>query len=532
VAHVALYREFRPQGFAEVVGQEHVTRTLRNALSQGRLHHAYLFSGPRGTGKTSVARILAKAVNCQNSSEGEPCNECAACSGITSGQTLDVIEIDAASNRNIDDIRDLREKVKYSPTDLRYKVYIIDEVHMLTEFAFNALLKTLEEPPGHVLFVLATTDPHKVPITITSRCQRFDFHRLTSRQITAQMQTVCEAYNVSITDEALAAIARHSEGGMRDALSLLEQTIAFAGGREITLADTLTVLGAAPLEQFLQLDDHLVSGQVGEVLSLLHEMVRQGKDLRQFVRDYLAHLRDLLILQIDPNGAVLDLQAQTRELLQKRSGQFAYPRLLAAIRVLAQLEADLRFAPSPRLLVEVALIRLCGSEQGDQTVPPAPSPTRSPARQAPEAKVTAEPTATRPHPEAPTGAGVDRVVEAWPDVLELIKQKQRSTRALLEHARVGALRGSTLLLKTGAAFVDLINLPQHKGIIEKAMIKVGLPVSEVRAVREDEDSPGNGGEGEADSEPAQKAETGDLAARAQQVFGAEVVKVIKEDDPR
>jgi len=283
--HLALYREFRPQRFAEVVGQQHITRTLLNALIQKRLHHAYLLSGPRGTGKTSVARILAKAVNCLDPNQGEPCNACTACISIISEETMDVIEIDAASNRGIDEIRDLRERVRYAPADLKRKVYIIDEVHMLTEPAFNALLKTLEEPPEHVMFVLATTERQKLPVTIVSRCQCFDYHRLSTQEIMDRLSSVCSVHEVTILPEAAAAIARQAEGGMRDALSLLEQVMAFSEDKQITIADTLHVLGSAPLDEFINLDRALLKADIGSALLLLDRLVRQGKDLRQFVRD-------------------------------------------------------------------------------------------------------------------------------------------------------------------------------------------------------------------------------------------------------
>ncbi|HWI66267.1 MAG TPA: DNA polymerase III subunit gamma/tau [Symbiobacteriaceae bacterium] len=557
MAHLALYREFRPQRFADVVGQQHITRTLKNALKNGRMHHAYLLSGPRGTGKTTVARLLAKAVNCLHPQDGEPCNECSACRSIISGETMDVIEVDAASNRGIDEIRDLRDKVKYAPADLKYKVYIIDEVHMLSEPAFNALLKTLEEPPGHVLFVLATTEKHKLPVTIISRCQSFEYHRLSTQEILNRLHEVCEKYNLHAAEDALSAIARQAEGGMRDALSLLDQVMAYAIGGQITLDDTLHVLGSAPLEEFLKLDKRLAAGDVGAVLTLLDELVRQGKDLRQLVRDYLAHMRDLLLLKVDVGGSTLDLPASALEGLKAQAGALRQDHLLGGIKLLSQLENDLRFTSSPRLLVEVGLIRLAGLYTGqlpdapaERAPAPAPAGQRKPtgtaapaAPAAPTAQAAptrgffdepaqqdAAPAPAEPQaPPAPSGEGVERVVQVWDEVLSLVKKKRPSTHPLLAVARIGRLTGNLLVLVVPTAFVSLLMRKDDKLIIEKALQHLGFANLEIKAVGPDDPA------GKADPSMAPTAAAGGqpaertLLAVAKSVFPQELVHDIEEE---
>ena len=553
MAHLALYREYRPQRFSDVVGQEHITRTLRNALVQGRLHHAYLLSGPRGTGKTTVARILAKAVNCLNPQDGEPCNECEACRRITSGEALDLIEIDAASNRGIDEIRDLRDKVNFAPVELKYKVYIIDEVHMLTEPAFNALLKTLEEPPAHVLFVLATTEKQKLPITILSRCQAFDYRRLSTDEIVGRLREVCAKQGLKASPEALAAIARHADGGMRDALSLLDQVMAYAADGEVTLEMTLAVLGSAPLDQFLALDGHLLRGDVGAALLWLDEMVRAGKDLRQLVRDYLAHLRDLLLAKLDAGAAVLGLPPEALEQIRARAEPFSERQLIGAIRLLGQAETEMRLSPSPRLLVEVSFIRLTGlftgSAEEERTEEGAPAQAPQPARRRRQGHAAAAPPAHAASPggtgrqmggatgraggatgpasgggpaaygprgdepvgqaagpgdaaprapsaqgpapanePAPVGAGVERVVQAWDQVLELVRKKRPSTHSLLSTtARIGGLRGNMLyLVANSQVFAQLLRRPEDKAIIEKALERAGLGPLQLEILAQDE----------------------------------------------
>ncbi|GJM83808.1 hypothetical protein HMSSN139_63040 [Paenibacillus sp. HMSSN-139] len=294
--HIALYRAWRPQSFQDMVGQQHIIRTLQNAIREQRLSHAYLFSGPRGTGKTSAAKILAKAVNCEKGPAAEPCNECDACRRITAGAVMDVLEIDAASNRGVEEIRDLREKVKYAPTEVRQKVYIIDEVHMLTTEAFNALLKTLEEPPPHVMFILATTEPHRLPATVISRCQRFDFRRVSLEEQSERLRMICEQEGIEAEKEAIEYIARLSDGGMRDALSILDQIASFSG-RKVSYQQVLDMTGGIASRQFAELAKTLLAGDIGGMLQMIDGFMQEGKSADKCMENLLYYFRDLLMVK-------------------------------------------------------------------------------------------------------------------------------------------------------------------------------------------------------------------------------------------
>ncbi|WP_338824441.1 DNA polymerase III subunit gamma/tau [Moorella humiferrea] len=356
VHYQALYRQWRPRTFAEVVGQEHVTRTLLNALRSQRLVHAYLFCGPRGTGKTSTAKILAKAVNCRAPREGEPCNECPNCLRINAGNSLDVLEIDAASNRGIDEIRELIEKIPLGPVEGRYKVYIIDEVHMLTPEAFNALLKTLEEPPAHALFILATTEPRKVLPTILSRCQRFDFHPLTATAITGRLQQVAKANNVQIEGAALSLLARKAAGGLRDALSLLDQVLATSTGNIVTAEQVATVLGTARLDTLLAITDALAAGESQRMLHLIDEALGSGIEPQRLLEDLLEHARNLLLLQMDSGaGEFTGLLPEEVEQVVAQAQKFTSRRLLELMERLQEGVAGLRWNNQPRILLEMTL---------------------------------------------------------------------------------------------------------------------------------------------------------------------------------
>lgn len=361
----ALYRVWRPQTFHDIVGQEHITRTLQNAIKEQRFSHAYLFNGPRGTGKTSAAKVMAKAINCEQGPAAEPCNECAACRGITEGSVVDVMEIDAASNRRIEEIRDIRDKVKYAPTQVRYKVYIIDEVHMLTTEAFNALLKTLEEPPAHVIFILATTDPHKLPATIISRCQRFDFRRIGSGAIVKRMREAVEAEHVQISDQALTFIARMAEGGMRDALSLLDQALSF-GGDQIDLEDVIAITGAASHGLLSETVTAIQDGATATALDIVRRLVQEGKSPEQFLDDLLFYFRDLLLYKTAPALEEIQDRIILEPEFAKLADSLARPRIFSVIEQLNRAKSELKWASQPRIMLELILIQLCqatGSEQ-------------------------------------------------------------------------------------------------------------------------------------------------------------------------
>ena len=344
------YRKWRPQTLAEVVGQEPVTQTLLNALSSGRVSHAYLFCGPRGTGKTSTGRILAKAINCLTNGKGEPCNTCSICQATTEGRALDVVEIDAASNRGIDDIRDLREKVNYAPNQARYKVYIIDEVHMLTKEASNALLKTLEEPPPHVIFVLATTEAHKVLPTILSRCQRFDFRRISQADVAAKLARICGAEGIHIELKALQLIAKAATGSLRDAENLLEQLTAYYGS-EIELGQVQAMLGITGDWRTRELVKHIVNNDVSAGMATINSISRDGLDLRQLNRELVEYLRGLLLVKTGSEDAV-DLTTEDLAELKDLATRASLPQILKAVKLFGQLELD-NYSPLP---LELALV--------------------------------------------------------------------------------------------------------------------------------------------------------------------------------
>ena len=369
MAYVALYRKWRPDNFANLVGQEHVSRTLANAIKSGRIGHAYLFSGPRGTGKTSTAKILAKALNCEQGPTTEPCNQCEACRQINDGSSMDVFEIDAASNRGIDEIRDLRETVKYAASG-RYKVYIIDEVHMLTKEAFNALLKTLEEPPGNVVFIMATTEPHKVPATIQSRCQRYDFKRITVDDIFGRLKTVAEESGIQAEDEALRMIAVKADGGMRDALSLLDQCIALSE-QSLTVDRVQQLLGLVGKEWLDKLVYALQGKNAAEVLGMVNEIIQSGKDLEQVLGELGLHFRSLMIFKAAGVVDGVEYYSQSDDCLKKQASGFSQEQITWIMRRLHEASSEVKWSPQPRIAVEAALLEICQWDGGVTDASPA-----------------------------------------------------------------------------------------------------------------------------------------------------------------
>ena len=359
MAHMALYRKWRPLTFEDVVEQRHIVTTLKNSIKNNTVSHAYLFCGTRGTGKTTLAKIFARAVNCTNPSDGSPCNECFTCKGILDGSIIDVIEIDAASNNGVDDVREIKEAVMYVPAITRYKVYIIDEVHMLSTGAFNALLKTLEEPPANVIFILATTEPHKLPATILSRCQRFDFKRITAKGIEERLKDIAKDCNVSVEDNAVRLIARISEGGMRDAISLLDQCITI-GNTSITYMDVIEISGLSAAEAVNRLAGAIVDKNAPVALNAIKEAMDQGRDLKPFCNQLILWFRDLMLYK---NGGaalnLIDLSEEELEPIKEAANKVDLERTLNIIRELSETEGQLKWAENPRIIMEVAAVKLC-----------------------------------------------------------------------------------------------------------------------------------------------------------------------------
>ncbi len=359
MGYTALYRKFRPDNFEEVKGQDHIVTTLKNQIKAERIGHAYLFCGTRGTGKTTVAKIFAKAVNCENLQEGSPCNECDTCKAISAGASMNVIEIDAASNNGVDNIREIRDEVQYPPTEGKYKVYIIDEVHMLSIGAFNALLKTLEEPPSYVIFILATTEAHKIPVTILSRCQRYDFKRISVDTISDRLWELIEREELKVEENAVKYIAKAADGALRDALSLLDQCLAFYIGEELTHEHVLEVLGAVDTTVFSQMLRAILAGDTVAAINKLDEIIMFGRDLSQFILDFTWYLRNLLLLQSSNDEPdIIDMSAERLATLSQEAKMTDSATLMRYIRIMSELTNQLRYATSKRVLAEVALIKM------------------------------------------------------------------------------------------------------------------------------------------------------------------------------
>ena len=356
--HKALYRVYRPKTFEDVVGQEHIVKTLKNQIKNHNIGHAYLFSGTRGTGKTSTAKIFARAVNCLNPINEEPCNECEICADTLNDNIMDIVEIDAASNNSVDDIRELRESVKYTPSKARYKVYIIDEVHMLSQGAFNALLKTLEEPPSYVIFILATTEPHKIPATILSRCQRFDFKRVSSKDIADRMAYICKKENIDAEEKALSLIARNSQGALRDALSILDQCMSF-GNDKIEYNDVIELLGTVNIDELFELSQSIIDENTKKSLQILNEFVIWGKDIRNLINDLIDHFRNLMVCKVSKDlDEIISLPEESIERLKSQSDNININDLIRILNALSETQDSMKSSSNTRILAEVTIMKI------------------------------------------------------------------------------------------------------------------------------------------------------------------------------
>ena len=476
----ALYRKWRPQSFEDVVGQEHVVRTLRNALTSGRIHHAYLFAGPRGTGKTTSARLMAKAVNCLAPEPADrPCNQCSICRAVNEGRLLDLIEIDAASNTGVDDVRELRDRIGFRPNEARQKVYVIDEVHMLSNAAFNALLKTLEEPPPHAIFILATTEPQKIPATILSRCQRFDFRRIPLATIADRLERIAAEEEIKVERDALVLIARQATGSMRDAESLLDQLAAYDEGG-ITVTEVRTALGTGAEEAVTGLIEALASGDVAGGLTVINDAVEMGAAPRQFARQVVEHLRALLLTRMGSEAMPLYVPNELRESFQAQAGQFAPRQLAQAVRLFNQAATEARATWQPQLPLELAFMEAVLSptkpDNPGKAVSPAGSPDSAKAKPSPSRSRPSQPPPTKGEPakdEPPKedskpvrqavqteGAlTLNGVSDHWEDLLKAIRSQDLPLEALLRSGEMVGVEGDVVKIGFAHQF--------HRGKVEE-----------------------------------------------------------------
>ncbi len=506
---IVLYRKWRPQVFSEVIAQDHIKKTLQNAIVKNRISHAYIFCGSRGTGKTSMARILAKAVNCTNSKSGEPCNECKNCSEISSGRSLDLIEIDGASNRGIDEIRDLREKIRFSPSSALYKVFIIDEVHMLTREAFNALLKTLEEPPEHAIFILVTTEIHKIPPTVLSRCQRFDFERISVEDLINRLYFIAGKENLNIDKKALRLIAQNAEGGLRDAISLLDQLISY-GGKNINLDQIRSVLGLVDIKTLEELTDLLIKKDTTQAIKLVNNVFSKGYDLHQFAKGMIEYLRSILIVKLNQDEKILHISPDQFEKILSQSKEIELDGVLKLIKLFIKAEKDLKLATFPQLPLELVLIEankenfnvsqddvsnnkanaddkekeISNSQNLESKNPPKKSVKNLPdnfsngkedidkdASQVQKNKINDK--STNKVNSLNDGVDLKKFLDLWDEVLEEVKNYNHSVRAFLKASHPIDIKDDKITLEFFYAFhKERIEDDKNRSYVEKAIEKV------------------------------------------------------------
>jgi DNA polymerase-3 subunit gamma/tau len=502
MSYLVLARKYRPQTFEEVVAQEHVTRTLTNAVTSGRVAHAILFAGPRGTGKTTVARILAKAMNCEKGPAPVPCNQCRSCKEVTGGHSADVFEIDGASNNSVDQIRELRDNVKYMPSHSPHKIYIIDEVHMLSIAAFNALLKTLEEPPSHILFFFATTESHKIPITILSRCQKYDFRRIGAEPIFGHLKSLCEKEGIDLPEESLRLIAREAAGSMRDSLSLLDQVIVCAQGA-LTHEQVLDILGAFDTSVLFSISDAASRGDVPRLLTLLDELYNSGRDLKKLYGELMRHFRDLLVVKMAGNAeALVDLSAEEVEQIRRQVAEWSVSHLEQMLDLFAREEMSVRLSTQPKLAMEMALVRLARlkpmlsietlierldvlrGEVGERTLAvPAAAAQKAPVVSS--GSVSEEASA---YPEKFGSGGFDAkaapipeerkqersLPETWRVIRDSISQKHASLAPNFANSKLLRIDGNTLEIEVSGKPFNLsrVKLPKNMDILKQVCCRV------------------------------------------------------------
>ncbi|PZP92323.1 MAG: DNA polymerase III subunit gamma/tau [Staphylococcus capitis] len=564
----ALYRMYRPQSFDDVVGQTHVTKTLRNAISKGKQSHAYIFSGPRGTGKTSIAKVFAKAINCLNSDDGEPCNECAICKGITQGTNSDVIEIDAASNNGVDEIRNIRDKVKYAPSESKYKVYIIDEVHMLTTGAFNALLKTLEEPPSHAIFILATTEPHKIPPTIISRAQRFDFKAISMDQIVDRLKFVAESQSLEYDTAALEFIAKTSEGGMRDALSIMDQAIAF-GDERLTLQDALNVTGSVDEAALNDLFKDVVEGNVKEAFGRYHHFISEGKEVNRLINDMIYFVRDTIMIktsnesieydalvsfELDTLYRMIDIINDTLVSIRFSVNQNVHFEVLlvklaemikaqpqtvqnmATTAVATEPDNDVLLQRMEQLENELKTLKAQGASNSGQTQQP-----KKPTRTVQRSKNAFSMQQIAKVLDKANKEDIKLLKDHWQEVIDHAKSNdKKSLVSLLQNSEPVAASEDHVLVKFEEEIhCEIVNKDDEKrnniesvvcNIVNKTVKVVGVPSDQWLRVRSEYIQNRNAnGENNSESGEAQQSAQVDVAQKAKDLFGEETVHMIDED---
>ena len=534
MAYVALYRRWRPESFADLVGQEHISRTLSRAVTSGQTSHAYLFTGPRGTGKTSTAKILARALNCAEGPTLTPCGVCDSCRSISDGSSMDVFEIDAASNRGIDEIRDLRESVKFAPTEGHYKIYIIDEVHMLTTEAFNALLKTLEEPPERVIFILATTEPHKVPATIQSRCQRYDFHRITVTEIRDRLLYVCKESDIAAEEDALDIIAAQADGGMRDALSILDQCMALAEGT-LTAERVQEALGLVGRAWIRRMAGEIAARDAAALIAQLSELLQSGRELKQVLAELAQYFRQLMIAGVGGAVSAAELCAGDAEELRMDAAQFTQEEIMAILRRLNETMQELRTSPQPRIAVETLLIGLCHTEgtapSGESTAPPtggadaariarleaqveelaarlaaggtpvsaSASATASAAPSPRPREAKADGAAAKPAPkkaassaakEAADGAPRQLDMKVWQSFQTRLKERNRLAASLLSGAAYEGMTETHFFIRPSSDMARDYIKKRHRAVFDEVMTELaGRPLAVVCTGGEEEELP-------------------------------------------